>query len=112
MVDCSDWFVGYFNFVDVLLKVDEDMFFMGLSDGIICIVSILLNKMIGVIGEYVDFFVECFVFLYDWNILGSVFYDNILKFWDVKYLYEDDDVDEDVFEVNVVLVGVFIIIIV
>lgn len=85
---------------------------MGLSDGIICIVSILLNKMIGVIGEYVDFFVECFVFLYDWNILGSVFYDNILKFWDVKYLYEDDDVDEDVFEVNVVLVGVFIIIIV
>lgn len=85
------------------------MFFMGLSDGIIWIVIILLNKMIGVIGEYVDFFVECLVFLYDCNLLGSVFYDNIVKLWDVRYLYEDDEEVEEEEKVIIVVIVVLLI---
>lgn len=105
MADCSDRFVGHPNSVDALLKVDEDTLLTGSSDGIIRIVSILPNKMIGVIGEHADFPVERLAFSHDRNILGSASHDNTLKLWDVKYLHEDDDVDEDASEVNAAPVG-------
>lgn len=106
MADCSDRFVGHPNSVDALLKVDEDTLLTGSSDGIIRIVSILPNKMIGVIGEHADFPVERLAFSHDRHTLGSASHDNTVKLWDVKYLLEDDEeeeVEEDVKVADAVL---------
>lgn len=89
--DCSDRFVGHPHSVDALLKVDEDTVLTGSSDGIIRVVSILPNKMIGVIGEHSSYPIERLAFSHDRNVLGSASHDQILKLWDVHYLHEDDE---------------------
>uniref|UniRef100_A0A0D6R6E7 WD repeat-containing protein 55 n=1 Tax=Araucaria cunninghamii TaxID=56994 RepID=A0A0D6R6E7_ARACU len=89
--DCSDRFVGHPSSVDALLKLDEDTVLTGSSDGIIRVVSILPNKMIGVIGEHASYPIERLAFSYDRRVLGSASHDNILKLWDVKYLHEGDE---------------------
>ncbi|CAM6097275.1 unnamed protein product [Calypogeia fissa] len=95
--DCSDRFVGHPNSVDALLKLDEDTIITGSSDGIIRVVSILPNKMIGVVGEHADYPIERLAFSSDKAMLGSVSHDHTVKLWDVKYLLEEDDdaVDEE-----------------
>jgi WD40 repeat protein len=98
MADCSDRFIGHPNSVDAILKVDEDTLLTGSSDGIIRIVTILPNKMIGVIGEHADFPVERLAFSHDRNILGSASHDNTVKLWDVRYLHEVDEEEEEVVE--------------
>lgn len=95
MADCSDRFLGHPNSVDAMLKVDEDTLLTGSSDGIIRIVTILPNKMIGVIGEHADFPVERLAFSHDRNLLGSASHDNTVKLWDVRYLHEDDEEVEE-----------------
>ena len=96
MKDCSDRFVGHPNSVDALLKVDEDTLLTGSSDGIIRIVTILPNKMIGVVGEHADFPVERLAISHDRNTLGSASHDNTVKLWDVRFLHEDDEADDEV----------------
>lgn len=96
MADCSDRFVGHPISVEAMLKVDEDTLLTGSSDGIIRIVTILPNKMIGVIGEHADFPIERLAFSHDRTILGSASHDNTVKLWDVRYLHEDEDVEEAV----------------
>ncbi|KAL2643045.1 hypothetical protein R1flu_010632 [Riccia fluitans] len=93
--DCSDRFVGHPNSVDALLKLDEDTLVTGSSDGMIRVVSILPNKMIGVIGEHADFPVERLAFSSDKAILGSASHDNTVKLWDVRYLLEEDEAVEE-----------------
>uniref|UniRef100_A0A0C9RQ87 WD repeat-containing protein 55 n=1 Tax=Wollemia nobilis TaxID=56998 RepID=A0A0C9RQ87_9CONI len=89
--DCSDRFVGHPSSVDALLKLDEDTVLTGSSDGIIRVVSILPNKMIGVIGEHASYPIERLAFSHERRVLGSASHDNILKLWDIKYLHEDDE---------------------
>ncbi|GLJ40721.1 hypothetical protein SUGI_0841650 [Cryptomeria japonica] len=88
--DCSDRFVGHPSSVDALLKLDEDTLLTGSSDGIIRVVSILPNKMIGVIGEHGNYPIERLAFSCDQKVLGSASHDHVLKLWDAKYLHEDD----------------------
>eukprot|EP00976_Prorocentrum_cordatum_P050352 1016422-Prorocentrum_minimum.AAC.1 len=45
---------GHPHSVDALVKVDEDLVFTGSSDGIIRLVQILPNKLMGVVGEHMD----------------------------------------------------------
>lgn len=89
--DCSDRFVGHPHSVDALLKLDEDTVLTGSSDGILRVVSILPNKMIGVIGEHSSYPIERLAFSHDRNVLGSASHDQILKLWDIHYLHEDDE---------------------
>lgn len=88
--DCSDRFVGHPKSVEAILKLDEDTILTGSSDGLIRVLSILPNKMIGVIGEHADFPIERLAFSSDRKVLGSVSHDHVLKLWDVNYLLEDD----------------------
>ncbi len=45
--DISDRFPGHPQSVDALIAVDEDMLLTGSSDGVIRVISILPNKMLG-----------------------------------------------------------------
>ncbi|EFJ36749.1 hypothetical protein SELMODRAFT_76049 [Selaginella moellendorffii] len=81
--DCDDRFVGHPSSVDSMLKLDEATLITGSSDGIIRQVSILPNRITGVIGEHSDFPVERLAFSFDKSVLGSVSHDQVLKLWDM-----------------------------
>ncbi|MCO5563554.1 hypothetical protein L7F22_017199 [Adiantum nelumboides] len=88
--DCSDRFVGHPKSVESILKFDEDTVMTGSSDGLIRLISILPNKMIGVIGEHADFPIERLALCSNRKVLGSASHDHVLKLWDVSYLHERD----------------------
>ncbi|KAK9823827.1 hypothetical protein WJX72_005787 [[Myrmecia] bisecta] len=100
MADCSDRFPGHPSSVDALLKYDEDTIITGSSDGLIRILSILPNKMLGIIGAHNDDPIERLAMSADRSMLASASHDNTLRLWDVAYLGEDDDEEEEARQAN------------
>ncbi|KAH7423648.1 hypothetical protein KP509_12G066400 [Ceratopteris richardii] len=93
--DCSDRFVGHPKSVETIVKFDEDTIMTGSSDGLIRLISILPNKMVGVIGEHADFPIERLALNSDKSILGSASHDHNVKLWDIKYLLEEDKLEHE-----------------
>ncbi|RIA89177.1 WD40-repeat-containing domain protein [Glomus cerebriforme] len=93
--DTSDRIVGHPQSIDTLVKIDEDLICTGSSDGIIRLVGILPNKFLGVIGDHEDFPIECLKSSHDNNLLASCSHDNTVKFWNIRYLYEEDDYGDE-----------------
>ena len=52
--DYSDRFPGHPSSIDAMVKVDEDTILTGSSDGIVRIIGVLPNKMLGLVGEHSD----------------------------------------------------------
>lgn len=93
--DMSDRFPGHPDSVESVLKVDEDTVLTGSSDGIIRVVQVHPNKLLGLIGDHEDFPVEVLKFSHDKKLVGSVSHTNKVHFWDVGYLFDEDDDDDD-----------------
>ncbi|KAL3627980.1 hypothetical protein CASFOL_028082 [Castilleja foliolosa] len=74
------------NFVDVLLKLDEDRVITGSENGIISLVGILPNRIIQPIAEHSEYPVERLAFSHDRKFLGSISHDHTLKIWDLEDL--------------------------
>ncbi|GAB4816296.1 hypothetical protein N2152v2_003342 [Parachlorella kessleri] len=89
--DCSDRFPGHPSSVDAILKYDEDSVLTGSSDGLIRLVSLQPNKMLGVIGEHADFPIERLALSSDRAFLASASHDNSVKLWDLRALEEGED---------------------
>lgn len=89
--DMSDRFPGHPDSVEALLKVDEDTILTGSSDGIIRVVQMHPNKLLGLIGDHEDLPVENLKFSRDKKIVGSVSHTNKVHFWDVGFLFEEDE---------------------
>ena len=93
--DISDKIPGHPNSVDTMVVVDNDTICTGSSDGLIRVVSIFPNKMLGIVGEHQDFPIEKIKLSRDKKYLASCSHDQTVKFWDVGYLYEIDKSDEN-----------------
>ena len=96
--DCSDRFPGHPSSIDALLKVDEDTLLTASSDGLIRVVQIHPDKLLGVIGkDHGGFPVEKLGFNANRELVGSVAHDNHVHLWDARVLQEasDEDSDED-----------------
>lgn len=92
--DVSDRFPGHPASIDALLKVDEDTVLTGSSDGLIRVVSIHPDKLIGVLGDnHEGFPIEKLQFTADRSHVGSVTHDNYIRLWDARVLQEDYDND-------------------
>ena len=90
--DISDRFPGHPESVQSIVKIDEDTLLTGSSDGLIRIINILPNKLIGIVGEHDEEFpVERICRSYDNNLIASISHDNVVKFWDISYLQEDEE---------------------
>lgn len=84
-----------------MVAVDEDTIVTGSSDGLLRLISIQPNRLLGVIGEHADFPVEALRLSHDRKFVASASHDNKIKLWNIAYLFEDDqeerpmDVDEE-----------------
>ena len=92
--DCSDRFPGHPETVDCFMKIDENTVLTGSSDGLIRVVGLQPNKVLGVIGDHEDFPVEGMRSSRNNRILGSFAHDETVRFWDIS-MFADDEDDED-----------------
>jgi len=92
--DCSDRYPGQTEPVDCLWKVDESTVVTGSSDGLVRVVSIQPNKVLGVLGDHDDFPVEGMGSNSDRRVLASYSHDEVVRFWDVS-MFADDDGEDD-----------------
>jgi hypothetical protein len=89
--DCSDRFPGHPESVDALMKFDEDTVITGSSDGLLRVVNILPNKLIGVLGAHADELpIERLALSGDRAVLASTAHDSCVKLWDLSILQEDE----------------------
>lgn len=96
--DCSDRFPGHPNSIDALLKVDEDTLLTGSSDGLIRVVQIHPDKLLGTIGhDHGGFPIEKLGFNASRHVVGSVSHDNHVHLSDARVLQDgsDDDGEEE-----------------
>jgi WD40 repeat protein len=92
--DVSDRFPGHPASIDTLLKVDEDTVLTGSSDGLIRLVQLHPDKLLGVLGEHDGYPVEKLQFNADRSFVGSVSHDNLIRLWDASILKDDADGDD------------------
>ncbi|CEM05746.1 unnamed protein product [Vitrella brassicaformis CCMP3155] len=93
--DLNDRLLGHPMSVDAMVKLDESTLLTGSSDGIIRIVSILPNRIIGVLGEHGEtlfergesFPVERLALDPSNAILASLSHDLCIKFWSTAHAY-------------------------
>lgn len=87
--DCNDRFLGHPQNVDSMIKIDESTIFTGSSDGLIRVVSVLPNKILGVIGDHDGFPVEGIQKDRDSSLLASFAHDEIIRFWDISHFLKN-----------------------
>jgi WD40 repeat protein len=98
--DVSDRFPGHPTSVDALLKIDEDTLLTGSSDGLIRVVQIHPDKLLGVIGDHEGFPIEKLAYNSTRKFIGSVTHDNIVRIWDARMLQEEFEGTSDDGEAN------------
>jgi len=93
--DVSDRLLGHPASVDCLLPHGEDAVLTGSADGLIRLVGVHPNKVIGVVGEHEnEATIEALALDAKGETLASCAHDQTIKLWDLGYL-EDEDEDED-----------------
>lgn len=97
--DCSDRFPGHPDSVTAVIKYDEDTILTASSDGLIRVLSVQPNKMLGVLGEHSDFDIERLAASTDRSLLASASHDNTVKVWNLAALAEEDDGEEEELDV-------------
>merc|ERR1711998_778123 len=74
--DMTDRIPGHPNSVDTMIKLDEDTLVSGSSDGLIRVMQVQPNKLLGVIGDHDDFPVERIAFSHARRLITSCSHDN------------------------------------
>ncbi|KAF8072908.1 WDR55 [Scenedesmus sp. PABB004] len=94
--DCSDRFPGHPESVDALAAFDDDTLITGSSDGALRIVSVLPNRLVGVLGTHPGGLpVERLALSDDRAVLASTGHDAVVKLWDLAVLRDDDGEEEE-----------------
>jgi hypothetical protein len=93
--DCSDRFPGHPSAVNCLHKVDESTLLTGAEDGLIRVVSLLPNRVLGVVGDHDAFPVEGMALCCDGRVLASYAHDELVRFWDVSMFRDDAEENGD-----------------
>ena len=93
--DISDRFPGHPASIDALCKVDEDTLLTGSSDGLLRLVQIHPDKLIGVLGDHDGYPIESLEFNSTRSFVGSVSHDVFIRLWDSRVLQEDGEGNGD-----------------
>jgi WD repeat-containing protein 55 len=92
--DCSDRYIGHTQTIDCMLKLDEATVLTGSSDGRIRVMSVLPNRILGILGDHEELPVEGIRRSHDESMIASFSHDEVVRFYDTKLLFEDMAVDE------------------
>ncbi len=92
--DISDRFPGHPQSIDALLKVDEETLLTGSSDGVVRVVQVHPDKLLGVLGDHKGFPVEKLKFSAENKVVGSVSHDAMVRLWDASIFSDDDNVED------------------
>ena len=93
--DVSDRFPGHPASIDALLKVDEDTLLTGSSDGLVRLVQIHPDKLLGVLGDHDGYPIEKLQFNSNRSVVGSVSHDSVIRLWDARVLQDDFEDGDD-----------------
>lgn len=86
---------GHIESIDCMIPVDDNTVITGCGDGIIRIVSILPNKIIGVVSAQTEELpITSLSLSHDRKYLAAIV-DSTVQFWNVSMLFEDDDENEE-----------------
>ncbi|KAI9179522.1 WD repeat-containing protein jip5 [Blastocladiella emersonii ATCC 22665] len=96
--DMKDRFPGHPGGVESLVALADDLVVSGCSDGMIRVLSIFPNKLLGVVGEHEDFPVESLAASHDKKWLASCSHDATVQLWSLAFLDDNDDDDEQIQE--------------
>lgn len=91
--DISDRFPGHPDSIDAMCNIDQNTICTGSMDGIVRVVSILPNKLLGPLGEH-EGPVECLRSNCDSTTIASIGHDNVLKFWNLNAEAEVSEQEE------------------
>ena len=86
---------GHPKSIETILKVDEDTIITGSSDGLVRVMSVQPNKLLGVLGDHDGFPIEKLLFSAGRHFVGSLCHDNYIRLWDVSILRDDDNDGDD-----------------
>ena len=78
--------------------MDEDTILTGSADGLIRVINIHPNKMLGLVGEHGEMTVERMDLSVGNQWLATASHDRSVKLWSVGYLWEEDDDEDDLKE--------------
>ena len=93
--DVSDRFPGHPASIDAMLKVDEDTLLTGSSDGLVRLIQIHPDKLLGVLGDHDGYPIEKLQFNSTRSVVGSVSHNPVIRLWDARVLHEDLDESDD-----------------
>jgi hypothetical protein len=93
--DISDRFPGHPLSIDALLKVDEDTLLTGSSDGVVRVLQIQPDQLLGVLGDHGGFPVEKLRFGTGKKVVGSLSHDSLIRLWSASIFSDDNDDDDD-----------------
>ena len=93
--DVSDRLLGHPASVDCMVAHGEDMVVTGSGDGLIRLVSVHPNKVLGVLGEHGDAGIEQLALSASGEVLASCGHDSTIKLYDVAYINDADDGADD-----------------
>lgn len=89
--DQSDRFPGHPHSISTIVKVDNDTIMTGSGDGMIRLVSVQPNALLGLIGDHGTLPIERLRLSSNKRTLASSSYDHSVKIWDIGYFWDDDD---------------------
>eukprot|EP00979_Chaetoceros_neogracilis_P014083 scaffold4425_cov281-Chaetoceros_neogracile.AAC.4 len=98
--DISDRYPGHPQSIDALLKIDENTLLTGSSDGVVRVLEVQPDQLLGVLGSHDGFPVEKLRFGAGKKVIGSLSHDFKVRLWDASIFYDDDEIDEDMEEMD------------
>ena len=95
--DPDDKYGGHPQSIDSIVKInDEDTIITASSDGLLRLVQIHPNALLGVIANHYDGFpVEGVGLSRDFGVMATFSHDSCVRLWDTSILMDGDDDDED-----------------
>lgn len=85
---------GHPNSIESILAVDNNTIITASSDGLIRVVQLSPHKILGVVGDHEDLPAERLRLNARKTLLLSTSHDEMVHFWDVRILFEEEDEDE------------------
>ena len=85
--EVSDKFLGHPKSIDTMVVINNGAICTGSSDGLIRLLTIHPNKMVGVVGSHDDLPIERLAISGDKDVLASSSHDETIKLWDIRSFF-------------------------